>query len=640
MISITLPDGSKKEFEGPVTVKEVAASIGAGLAKAAIAGKVNGKLVDTSYPITEDATLSIVTDKDPEGLDIIRHSTSHLMAQAVKEIFPSSQVTVGPVIENGFYYDFSLPRPLTMEDLPVIEKKMDELVKKDLPIVREEMERDKAVEFFKSIGEDYKAEIIASIPTNEAISLYRQGDYVDLCRGPHVPSTGRLKVHKLMKIAGAYWRGDSNNEMLQRIYGTAWAKKDEQANYLHMLEEAEKRDHRRLGKELDLFHFQEEAPGLIFWHSKGWALWQQVEQYMRNVYQENGYMEVKAPQLLDRSLWERSGHWDKYQDNMFTTKSENRYYALKPMNCPGHIQLFNNTVRSYRDLPLRYGEFGACHRNEPSGSLHGLMRVRGFTQDDGHMFCTEDQILDECIAYSDLVKKVYADFGFHDISYKVATRPAKRIGDDASWDKAEKALMTALDQAGIKFDILEGEGAFYGPKIEYHLRDSLGRSWQCGTIQVDFQMPGRLDAEDVTEDNEHKVPVMLHRAILGSMERFIGMLIEHYAGLLPTWLAPVQVGIANITDEQADYAKELVETFRKAGIRSEADLRNNKITYKIRELSLQKLPYIVVVGAKEKAEGKVSVRARGGKDLGVMTTEEFIKLVQKDVEERRNGQND
>ncbi|MBS4846812.1 MAG: threonine--tRNA ligase [Burkholderiales bacterium] len=640
MISITLPDGSKKEFEGPVTVKEVAASIGAGLAKAAIAGKVNGKLVDTSYPITEDATLSIVTDKDPEGLDIIRHSTSHLMAQAVKEIFPGSQVTIGPVIENGFYYDFSLPRPLTMEDLPVIEKKMDELVKKDLPIVREEMERDKAVEFFKSIGEDYKAEIIASIPTNEAISLYRQGDYVDLCRGPHVPSTGRLKVHKLMKIAGAYWRGDSNNEMLQRIYGTAWAKKDDQANYLHMLEEAEKRDHRRLGKELDLFHFQEEAPGLIFWHSKGWALWQQVEQYMRNVYQENGYMEVKAPQLLDRSLWERSGHWDKYQDNMFTTKSENRYYALKPMNCPGHIQLFNNTVRSYRDLPLRYGEFGACHRNEPSGSLHGLMRVRGFTQDDGHIFCTEDQILDECIAYSDLVKKVYADFGFHDISYKVATRPAKRIGDDASWDKAEKALMTALDQAGIKFDILEGEGAFYGPKIEYHLRDSLGRSWQCGTIQVDFQMPGRLGAEYVTEDNEHKVPVMLHRAILGSMERFIGMLIEHYAGLLPTWLAPVQVGIANITDEQADYAKELVETFRKAGIRSEADLRNNKITYKIRELSLQKLPYIVVVGAKEKAEGKVSVRARGGKDLGVMTTEEFIKLVQKDVEERRNGQND
>ena len=640
MISITLPDGSKKEFDGPVTVKDVAASIGAGLAKAAIAGKVNDKLVDTTYPITEDATLSIITDKDPEGLEIIRHSTSHLMAQAVKELFPGSQVTIGPVIENGFYYDFSLPRPLTMEDLPLIEKKMDELVKKDLPIVREEMERDKAVEFFKSIGEDYKAEIIASIPTNEPISLYRQGDYVDLCRGPHVPNTGRLKVHKLMKIAGAYWRGDSNNEMLQRIYGTAWAKKDQQADYLHMLEEAEKRDHRRLGKELDLFHFQEEAPGLIFWHSKGWALWQQVEQYMRTVYQENGYMEVKAPQLLDRSLWERSGHCDKYQDNMFTTKSENRYYALKPMNCPGHIQLFNNTVRSYRDLPLRYGEFGNCHRNEPSGSLHGLMRVRGFTQDDGHIFCTEDQILDECVAYSDLVKKVYADFGFHDISYKVATRPAKRIGDDASWDKAEKALMTALDQAGIKYDILEGEGAFYGPKIEYHLRDSLGRSWQCGTIQVDFQMPGRLGAEYVTEDNEHKVPVMLHRAILGSMERFIGMLIEHYAGQLPAWLAPIQVGIANITDDQADYAKELVNTFRKAGIRAEADLRNNKITYKIRELSLQKLPYIVVVGAKEKAENKVAVRARGGKDLGVMTIEEFIKLVQQDVAERRNGQPD
>lgn len=640
MISVTLPDGSKKEFDGPVTVQDVAASIGAGLAKAAIAGKVDGKLVDTSFPITTDSTLSIITDKDPEGLEIIRHSTSHLMAQAVKELFPKAQITIGPVIENGFYYDFSLDRPLTMEDLPIIEKKMDEIVKRDLPIVREEMDRDKAVEFFKSIGENYKAEIIASIPNNEPISLYRQGDYIDLCRGPHVPSTGRLKVHKLMKIAGAYWRGDSKNEMLQRIYGTAWAKKDDQAAYLHMLEEAEKRDHRRLGKELDLFHFQEEAPGLIFWHSKGWALWQQVEQYMRNVYQENGYMEVKAPQLLDRSLWERSGHWDKYQDNMFTTKSENRYYALKPMNCPGHIQLFNSTVRSYRDLPLRYGEFGACHRNEPSGSLHGLMRVRGFTQDDGHIFCTEDQILDECIAYTDLVKKVYADYGFTDISYKVATRPAKRIGDDATWDKAEKALMTALDKAGIKYDILEGEGAFYGPKIEYHLRDSLGRGWQCGTIQVDFQMPGRLGAEYVNENNEHKTPVMLHRAILGSMERFIGMLIEHYAGQLPTWLAPVQVGIANITDDQIDYAKELVETFRKAGIRSEADLRSNKITYKIRELSLQKLPYIVVVGAKEKAEGKVSVRARGGKDLGVMSTEDFIKLVQDDVKTRRNVQPD
>ncbi len=640
MISVTLPDGSKKEFDGPVTVQEVAASIGSGLAKAALAGKVNGKLVDTSFPITTDSTLSIITGKDPEGLEIIRHSTSHLMAHAVKELFPKAEVTIGPVIENGFYYDFSVEKPFTMEDLPIIEKKMDELVKKDIPIVREEMDRDEAIKFFKSIGEHYKAEIIESIPAGETISLYRQGDFIDLCRGPHVPSTGKLKVHKLMKIAGAYWRGDSNNEMLQRIYGTAWATKEDQNKYLHMLEEAEKRDHRRLGKELDLFHLQEEAPGMIFWHSKGWALWQQVEQYMRNVYQENGYMEVKAPQLLDRSLWERSGHWDKYQDNMFTTKSENRYYALKPMNCPGHIQLFNNSIRSYRDLPLRYGEFGNCHRNEPSGSLHGLMRVRGFTQDDGHIFCTEDQILDECIAYTDLVQKVYADFGFKDISYKVATRPVKRIGDDASWDKAEKALMEALNKAGIKFDILEGEGAFYGPKIEYHLRDSLGRGWQCGTIQVDFQMPGRLGAEYINEDNEHKTPVMLHRAILGSLERFIGMLLEHYAGQLPTWLAPVQVGIANITDDQIDYAKELVAKFRQAGIRSEADLRNNKITYKIRELSLQKLPYIVVVGAKEKAEGKVSVRARGGKDLGVMTIEEFIKLVQEDVKERRNVQVD
>lgn len=640
MISVTLPDGSKKEFDGPVTVQEVAASIGSGLAKAALAGKVNGKLVDTSFPITTDSTLSIITGKDPEGLEIIRHSTSHLMAHAVKELFPKAEVTIGPVIENGFYYDFSVEKPFTMEDLPIIEKKMDELVKKDIPIVREEMDRDEAIKFFKSIGEHYKAEIIESIPAGETISLYRQGDFIDLCRGPHVPSTGKLKVHKLMKIAGAYWRGDSNNEMLQRIYGTAWTTKEDQNKYLHMLEEAEKRDHRRLGKELDLFHLQEEAPGMIFWHSKGWALWQQVEQYMRNVYQENGYMEVKAPQLLDRSLWERSGHWDKYQDNMFTTKSENRYYALKPMNCPGHIQLFNNSIRSYRDLPLRYGEFGNCHRNEPSGSLHGLMRVRGFTQDDGHIFCTEDQILDECIAYTDLVQKVYADFGFKDISYKVATRPVKRIGDDASWDKAEKALMEALNKAGIKFDILEGEGAFYGPKIEYHLRDSLGRGWQCGTIQVDFQMPGRLGAEYINEDNEHKTPVMLHRAILGSLERFIGMLLEHYAGQLPTWLAPVQVGIANITDDQIDYAKELVAKFRQAGIRSEADLRNNKITYKIRELSLQKLPYIVVVGAKEKAEGKVSVRARGGKDLGVMTIEEFIKLVQEDVKERRNVQVD
>lgn len=636
MIEVTLPDGSKREFDAQVTVGDVAASIGAGLARAALAGKVNGKLVDLSTPITENSTVAIITDKDPEGLEIIRHSTSHLMAQAVKELFPDAQVTIGPVIENGFYYDFSMPHSLTLEDLPKIEKKMDEIVKRDLKIEREEMDRDEVVKFFKSIGENYKAEIIESIPSGETISLYRQGDYVDLCRGPHVPNTGRLKVHKLMKIAGAYWRGDSKNEMLQRIYGTAFAKKDELAQYLHMLEEAEKRDHRRLGKELDLFHFQEEAPGLVFWHARGWALWQQVEQYMRKVYQDNGYMEVKAPQLLDRTLWEKSGHWSKYKENMFTTESENRYYALKPMNCPGHIQIFNSAVRSYRDLPIRYGEFGACHRNEPSGSLHGLMRVRGFTQDDGHIFCTEDQILSECTEYTKLVQKVYDHFGFHDISYKVATRPEKRIGDDATWDKAEKALMDALDSAGIKYEILPGEGAFYGPKIEYHLRDSLGRGWQCGTIQVDFQMPGRLGAEYVTESNGRATPVMLHRAIVGSLERFIGMLIEHYAGQLPPWLAPVQVGVANITDDQADYAQEVVAMLKKAGLRSEADLRNGKITYKIRELSLQKLPYILVVGAKEKAEGKVAVRVRGGKDLGTMSVEDFIKLVQEDVETRRN----
>lgn len=636
MIEVTLPDGSKREFDSPVTVGDVAASIGAGLARAALAGKVNGKLVDLSHPITENSTVSIVTDKDPEGLEIIRHSTSHLMAQAVKELYPEAQITIGPVIENGFYYDFSLPKHLTNEDLPLIEKKMDEIVKRDLPIVREEMDRDEAVKYFNSIGEHYKAEIIGSIPAGETISLYRQGDYVDLCRGPHGPSTGRLKVHKLMKLAGAYWRGDSKNEMLQRIYGTAWAKKDDMAAYLHMLEEAEKRDHRRLGKELDLFHFQEEAPGLIFWHARGWALWQQVEQYMRRVYQDNDYQEVKAPQLLDRSLWEKSGHWSKYKENMFTTESENRYYALKPMNCPGHIQIFNSAVRSYRDLPIRYGEFGACHRNEPSGSLHGLMRVRGFTQDDGHIFCTEDQILSECTAYTKLVQKVYADYGFTDISYKIATRPEKRIGDDATWDKAEKALMDALDASGIKYDILPGEGAFYGPKIEYHLRDSLGRGWQCGTIQVDFQMPARLGAEYVTESNGRATPVMLHRAIVGSLERFIGMLLEHYAGQLPPWLAPVQVAVANITDDQADYAKEVVSMLKKAGLRAEADLRNGKITYKIRELSLQKLPYILVVGAKEKAEGKVAVRVRGGKDLGAMSVEDFIKLVQEDVATRRN----
>lgn len=634
MVAITLPDGSKREFEGPVTVAELAASIGAGLAKAALAGRVNGRLVDLSHVIETDADVSIVTGRDPEGLEIIRHSSAHLMAQAVKELYPDAQVTIGPSIENGFYYDFSYSRPFTPEDLEKIEARMDELAKKDIPIVREEMDRTAAVEFFKGLGEHYKAEIIEAIPEGEVISLYRQGDFVDLCRGPHVPSTGKLKVHKLMKVAGAYWRGDSKNEMLQRIYGTAWATKDEQAAYLHMLEEAEKRDHRRLGRELDLFHIQDEAPGMIFWHAKGWALWQVVEQYMRRVYQDNGYQEVKAPQLLDRSLWERSGHWAKYRENMFTTESENRYYALKPMNCPGHIQIFNSALRSYRDLPLRIGEFGQCHRNEPSGSLHGMMRVRGFTQDDGHIFCTEDQILKECEDYTRLVQKVYKDFGFTEIAYKVATRPEMRIGEDAVWDKAEAALMQSFDALGIKYEVLEGEGAFYGPKIEYHLKDCLGRSWQCGTIQVDFQMPGRLGAEYVAEDNTRKVPVMLHRAILGSLERWIGMLIEEFAGAFPLWLAPVQVAVANITDGQADYVKELAKKLHEADIRVQTDLRGEKINYKIRELSLQKIPYILVVGEKEKQAGTVSVRVRGGKDLGVMSFDDFLALVRREVAER------
>ena len=544
MVSITLPDGSKREFENAPSVLDIAKNISVSLAKAALAGRVDGRLVDLSHVVDKDAEVAIVTGRDPEGLELIRHSTAHLMAQAVKELFPSAQVTIGPAIENGFYYDFSFERPFTPEDLKKIEARMDEIVKRDLPVERVEMARDEAVKFFLDMGEKYKAELIEAIPEGETISLYRQGDFIDLCRGPHVPSTGKLKVHKLMKVAGAYWRGDSKNEMLQRIYGTAWATKDEQAAYLHMLEEAEKRDHRRLGKELDLFHIQDEAPGMIFWHARGWALWQVVEQYMRRVYQDNGYQEVKAPQLLDRSLWERSGHWAKYRENMFTTESENRYYALKPMNCPGHIQLFNSSLRSYRDLPLRYGEFGQCHRNEPSGSLHGMMRVRAFTQDDGHIFCTEDQILKECEDYTRLVQQVYKDFGFTEIAYKVATRPEMRIGEDAAWDKAEAALMKSLDDIGVKYDILEGEGAFYGPKIEYHLKDCLGRSWQCGTIQVDFQMPGRLGAEYVAEDNTRKVPVMLHRAMLGSLERWIGMLIEEYAGAFPVWLAPVQVAVA------------------------------------------------------------------------------------------------
>ena len=638
MVVVTLPDGSKREYADAVTVGEIAASIGAGLAKAALAGKVDGKLVDLSHKVTADAAVSIITGRDPEGLEIIRHSTAHLMAQAVKELFPEAQVTIGPAIENGFYYDFSYSRPFTPEDLQKIEERMDELVKKNIPIVREEMPRNEAVDFFKALGEHYKAEIISSIPEGETISLYRQGDFVDLCRGPHVPSTGVLKVHRLMKVAGAYWRGDSKNEMLQRIYGTAWATKDDQKAYLKMLEEAEKRDHRRLGRELDLFHLQDEAPGMIFWHARGWALWQVIEQYMRRVYQDNGYDEVKAPQLLDRSLWERSGHWAKYRENMFTTESENRYYALKPMNCPGHIQLFNSKLRSYRDLPLRFGEFGQCHRNEPSGALHGLMRVRGFTQDDGHIFCTEDQILAECEHFTGLVQKVYADFGFKEIAYKVATRPAMRIGEDAVWDKAEHALMSSLAALGIKYEILEGEGAFYGPKIEYHLKDCLGRSWQCGTVQVDFQMPGRLGAEYVAEDNTRKVPVMLHRAILGSLERWIGMLIEEFAGAFPVWLAPVQCAVAPITDGQAEYAKSVAEKLHNARIRVISDLRGEKINYKIRELSLQKIPYILVVGEKEAQAGTVSVRMRGGKDLGVMKVEDFLSRILAENESRGSGE--
>lgn len=634
MASVTLPDGSKREYEGPVTVAQVAAWIGAGLAKAALAGRVDGKLVDLSHVIDGDAAVAIITARDPEGLEIIRHSTAHLMAQAVKELFPEAQVTIGPAIENGFYYDFSYTRAFTPEDLKAIEARMDELVKKNIPIVREEMPREEAIDFFKALGEHYKAEIISSIPAGEVISLYRQGDFVDLCRGPHVPSTGCLKVHHLMKVAGAYWRGDSKNEMLQRIYGTAWATKDEQKAYLEMLAEAEKRDHRRLGRELDLFHLQDEAPGMVFWHAKGWALWQVIEQFMRRVYQDNGYEEVKAPQLLDRSLWERSGHWAKYRDNMFTTESENRYYALKPMNCPGHIQIFNSKLRSYRDLPLRIGEFGQCHRNESSGSLHGLMRVRGFTQDDGHIFCTEDQILAECEAFTALVQKVYKTFGFTDIAYKVATRPAMRIGEDAVWDKAEHALMASLDALGIKYEVLVGEGAFYGPKIEYHLKDCLGRSWQCGTVQVDFQMPGRLGAEYVAEDNSRKIPVMLHRAILGSLERWIGMLIEEFAGAFPVWLAPIQCAVTSITDNQGAYAKDVAAKLHAAGLRVQTDLRSEKINYKIRELSLQKLPYILVVGEKEAQTGTVSVRARGGENLGVMSLDAFIERISTENRER------
>lgn len=638
MVSIQLPDGSKREFDAPVTVADVAASIGAGLAKAAIAGRVglgsDAKVVDTSYLIDHDTPLAIVTEKDPAGLDVIRHSTAHLLAYAVKELFPDAQVTIGPVIENGFYYDFSYKRPFTPEDLVAIEAKMSELAKKDEKVERRVLPRDEAVAYFKSLGEHYKAEIIASIPVNEDVSLYREGKFEDLCRGPHVPSTGRLKHFKLMKVAGAYWRGDHRNEMLQRIYGTAWATKDELQQHLRMLEEAEKRDHRKLGRELDLFHIDEYAPGLVFWHPKGWALWQSVEQHMRQVYKDCGYLEVKGPQILDKGLWEKTGHWQNYRENMFTTESEKREYALKPMNCPGHVLIFKSHMRSYRDLPIRYGEFGQCHRNEPSGSMHGIMRVRGFTQDDGHIFCTEDHILDECVAYTAQLQQVYRDFGFNEIIYKVATRPDHRIGSDELWNKAEHALMESLRRSGCEFEISPGEGAFYGPKIEYTLKDALGRQWQCGTMQVDFNMAERLGAEYVTEASGRAHPVMLHRAIVGSFERFIGMLVEHHAGALPAWLAPQQVSVLNITDGQADYAREVTKSLQKQGLRVASDLRNEKITYKIREHSLQKVPYILVVGDKEKANGAVAVRARGNQDLGVMPLADFAQKLAADIAQR------
>ncbi|MEN9844765.1 MAG: threonyl-tRNA ligase [Pseudomonadota bacterium] len=634
MLHITLPDGSQRQFLSPVTVAEVAASIGTGLAKAALGGKVNDKLVDTSYQITEDARLAIITAKDADGLELIRHSTAHLLAYAVKELFPDAQVTIGPVIEHGFYYDFSYKRPFTPEDLAVIEKRMTELANKDEPVLRRVLPRDEAVAYFKGLGEHYKAEIIASIPSNEDVSLYREGKFEDLCRGPHVPSTGKLKHFKLMKVAGAYWRGDHRNEMLQRIYGTAWATKDELQQHLTMLEEAEKRDHRKLGRELDLFHLDEHSPGTVFWHPKGWTVWQIVEQYMRAVYRNNGYHEVKGPQILDKTLWEKTGHWDKYRENMFTTESEKRDYALKPMNCPGHILIYKQGIKSYRDLPLRYGEFGQCHRNEPTGGLHGIMRVRGFTQDDGHIFCTEAQIQSEVTTFTTLLQRVYKDFGFTEILYKLSTRPEKRIGSEESWDRAEHALAEGLRASGCEFEYLAGEGAFYGPKIEYTLKDALGRPWQCGTIQVDPNLPERLDAEFVGEDSSRHRPVMLHRAILGSLERFIGILIEQHAGALPVWLAPVQISVLNITDAQGDYIHTVAEMLRDQGFRVAIDNRNEKITYKIREHSLQKVPFILIAGDKEKAAGTVSVRARGNKDLGTMPVSSFIQLAQSQVHQK------
>jgi threonyl-tRNA synthetase len=631
---ITLPDGSRREFAQPVTVEEVARSIGPGLAKAALAGKVDGKLVDTSFEIRNDATVAIVTDKDPEGLETIRHSTAHLLAHAVKTLFPEAQVTIGPVIEDGFYYDFSFSRPFTPEDLAKIEEKMKELARADYKITRREMSRDEAVKFFKEQGEHYKAEIIASIPPDEVISLYGQDNWVDLCRGPHVPSTGKLKAFKLMKVAGAYWRGDSRNEMLQRIYGTAWPDEKSLKSYLTRLEEAEKRDHRRIGKALDLFHIQEEAPGMVFWHERGWRLYLTIQQYMSELWRLNGYKEIRTPQLVDRTLWEKSGHWDKFHSDMFITESEKRLFAVKPMNCPCHIQIFNQGVKSYRDLPLRLAEFGSCHRNEPSGALHGLMRVRGFVQDDAHIFCTEEQIQPEVSTFIDLLHKVYEDFGFKDLMYKLATRPENRIGADEAWDRAEKALAQALDSRGLPWSEKPGEGAFYGPKIEFTLRDSIGRSWQCGTIQVDFSMPGRLGAEYVAADGSRQVPVMLHRAIFGSLERFIGILIEEYAGAFPTWLAPVQAVVMSITDAQAEYAARATEFLKNQGLRVESDLRNEKVGFKIREHTLQRIPYLLIAGEREAGTNSLAVRTRSGKDLGAVALEALAEKLTREVASR------
>jgi threonyl-tRNA synthetase len=634
MISVTLPDGSQRQFDHPVSIHDIAYDIGAGLARAALAGKVNGKLVDTSHTIDKDAEVAIVTERDEEGLEIIRHSTSHLMAQAVKQLYPEAQVTIGPVIDDGFYYDFSYPEGFTPDDLDKIQKRMEEIVKQDLPVAREEITRDQGIEMFRDMGEIYKAEILEDIPKDEVLSVYRQGDFVDLCRGPHVPSTGKLKAFKLMKLAGAYWRGNSDNEMLQRVYGTAWQDKKALKQYLHRLEEAEKRDHRKIAKNLDLFHLQEEAAGMIFWHDNGWRIYRVVENYIRDVLRDNGYQEVRTPQVVDRSLWEKSGHWDKFGDMIFSTHSESRDYAVKPMNCPCHIQIFNQGLKSYRDLPLRMAEFGSCHRNEPSGTLHGLMRLRGFTQDDAHIFCTEDQIQSEVATFIELLHDVYADFGFNEIIVKLSTRPENRVGSDEVWDKAEHALEQALNAAELDWDLQPGEGAFYGPKIEFSLKDCLGRVWQCGTIQVDFSMPGRLDANYVADDGSKQVPVMLHRAILGSLERFIGILIEEYAGAFPTWLAPKQAVVMGISDKQADYVQEVAQNLQKQGFRVDTDLRNEKIGFKIREHTLRRVPYLLVVGEREEQNQAVAVRTRKGEDLGAMALEDFSTMLQEDVARR------